>query len=355
MPKPDFINLTDLASERIGGKVIFANDDFFASKENLLKPGRGIFIEGKYTDRGKWMDGWESRRRRTPGHDWCIIQLGATGIIKGIDIDTNYFLGNHPPYASVDACYFPQGLPEEMVREEKVEPFIKARKKANNERTTWIEILPKSPLKPGGHNFFKINFKEKISHFRLNIYPDGGVARFKTYGNVQKDISEFKKNEMIDLASVLNGGRVLICNDMFFSSKDNLILPGKSLNMGDGWETKRNRKPGNVDWVIIKLGFPGMIKKIIVDTAHFKGNFPDSCELQGCFLSKEPKVISQLSIQWAKITSRLKLKADSEHIFEKEIENPGPFSHVKLNIYPDGGVARLRVMGIIILPNYFSI
>ncbi|OFY67321.1 MAG: allantoicase [Bacteroidetes bacterium RIFCSPLOWO2_02_FULL_36_8] len=344
MPTPGFLSLPNLADERIGGKVLFANDDFFAPKENLLKPGRGIFIEGKYTDHGKWMDGWESRRRRIPGHDWCIIQLGATGIIRGIDIDTNHFLGNHPPFASVDACYSPDGISEEMMKEEKTDPYKVLTQKSYN-RNTWKEILPKSPLKPGSQNLFKVNYGEKITHLRLNIYPDGGVARIKVYGNVQKDISEFKKNELIDLAGILNGGCVLKCNNMFFSPKDNLILPGESLNMGDGWETKRNRKPGNVDWVIVKLGFPGFIKKVLIDTAFFKGNYPDSCELLGCLLTKEPKDISNNSVIWKRIFPQTKLHADTKHFFKNEIENSGPFSHVKLNIYPDGGIARLRIWG----------
>src|SRR5580765_4681901 len=104
MSEPDFTKLTDLAAERLGGKALACSDDFFAEKENLLKPGRGVFIADKYTDRGKWMDGWESRRKRTPGHDWCIIRLATTGKIHGVDIDTNHFLGNHPPHASIDAC-----------------------------------------------------------------------------------------------------------------------------------------------------------------------------------------------------------------------------------------------------------
>ena len=70
----EFTELIDLASEKLGGAVLVANDEFFAPKENLLKPDAPVFIEGKYTDLGKWMDGWETRRRRTPGFDWCITQ-----------------------------------------------------------------------------------------------------------------------------------------------------------------------------------------------------------------------------------------------------------------------------------------
>ncbi|MBS1552980.1 MAG: allantoicase, partial [Bacteroidetes bacterium] len=241
-----FAGLTDLASEKNGGKALYASDEFFAGKENLLKEGRGIFIPEKFTDNGKWMDGWESRRKRVPGHDWCIIKLGANGIIKGLDIDTNHFLGNHPPYASVEAYNLNDG--EDI----------------NSDKIIWKEILPKSPVSPGSQNLFALNDNGIYTHVRLNIYPDGGVARFRVYGKIIPDRKNIQ-NGMTDLAALMNGGKVLVCNDMFFGSKDNLISPGRSSNMGDGWETKRKRIPG-YDWTIIKLAFAGEIKKIIVDT-----------------------------------------------------------------------------------------
>jgi len=182
---PAFCSMTDLAAERLGGKVLFATDDFFAEKENLIKPGRGIFIEDKYTDRGKWMDGWESRRKRTPGHDWCIVQLVTTGIIHGVDIDTNHFLGNHPPFASIEACKMEDAATEDLL----------------NEHTVWTEILGKSPLEPGSQNFYEIDSKEKWTHLKLHIYPDGGVARLKVYGEVAKDWTKHDKSELIDLAA----------------------------------------------------------------------------------------------------------------------------------------------------------
>src|SRR5947208_2421495 len=152
--------LVDLASERVGGVAVFANDEFFAEKENLLKPGRGIFIPDKYTNRGKWMDGWESRRRRTPGNDWCVVQLGLRGVIKHIDIDTNHFLGNHPPFASLDAISMPEKFPKNL---------------ASVERLPWTLVLKKSPLNPGSQNLFAIEKNEIWTNVRLNIFPDGGV------------------------------------------------------------------------------------------------------------------------------------------------------------------------------------
>jgi allantoicase len=258
MAEPAFINLTDLAAERLGGKALLCTDDFFAEKENLLKPGRGIFIADKYTDRGKWMDGWESRRKRTEGHDWCIIQLATSGKIFGVDIDTNYFLGNHPPHASIEACN------------------ISSAENIDWEKIQWKEVLPKSPLQPGSQNFYEIKDHNIFTHLKLHIYPDGGVARLKVYGEVFKDWSTVDAGETVNLAAATNGAKSVLCNDMFFSHMDNLIMPGRGINMGDGWETKRNRTPGNKDWVIVRLAHKGIIEKILIDTCHFKGNYPDS-------------------------------------------------------------------------------
>ena len=333
MPEPTFIKLIDLAAERLGGKVLFATDDFFAEKENLIKPGRGIFIPDKYTDRGKWMDGWESRRKRTPGHDWCIIKLAVAGKIKGFDIDTNHFLGNHPPFASIEAVSVENGnlLDFQNLTDLKI---------------NWTEILPKSPLEPGSQNLFEINSDKTWTHLKLNIYPDGGVARFRVYGEV---IKEFKKGETIDLAAAINGGKAVQCNDMFFSKMDNLIMPWRGVNMGDGWETKRNRTPNNRDWVILKLATAGTINKILVDTCHFKGNYPDRCSLEGVFIEPSKQVMGNdlLSsrIDWTEILPQNRLQAHCEHFFEKEIKNKGPFTHVRFNIFPDGGVSRLRLFG----------
>ncbi len=326
---PAFTKLTDLAAERLGAKALLCSDDFFAEKENLLKAGRGIFIADKYTERGKWMDGWESRRKRVPGYDWCIIKLAASGIIEGFDIDTNFFLGNHPPFASIEAC---------MITDSVEAQFPDA------DKTQWKEILPKSPLNPGSQNFFEIKNKGIYTHLRLNIYPDGGVARFKVYGNVFKDWSAHNYNETIDLAAAINGARSLFCNDMFFSHMNNLIMPGRGVNMGDGWETKRNRTPNNKDWVIIKLAHKGEVEKIIVDTCHFKGNYPDSCLIEGCIASSDEELRSG-EIKWATLLAQTKLQADKEHFFKTEIKEKGPFTHVRLSIFPDGGISRMRLFG----------
>lgn len=333
MATPAFTNLTDLAAERLGGKTISCSDDFFAEKENLIKPGRGIFIPDKYTDRGKWMDGWESRRKRTPGHDWCIIQLATSGKIYGVDIDTNHFLGNHPPHASIEAAN------------------VSSTGEIDFEKVEWKEILPKSPLQPGSQNFYEIADRGIYTHLKLHIYPDGGVARLKVYGEVFKDWSTVDASETVNLAAATNGAKSVVCNDMFFSHMDNLLMPGRGINMGDGWETKRNRTPNNKDWVIIRLAHKGIIEKILVDTAHFKGNYPDSCLIEGCMIDyKNEAELSGTSgdpvaIGWTTILPQTKLSADHEHLFEEQIKNKGPFTHVRLSIFPDGGISRLRLWG----------
>ncbi len=318
-----FSGLVDLASERIGGRAMAASDEFFAEKENLLKPGRGVFVEGKFTDRGKWMDGWESRRKRTPGNDWCVIKLGIPGIIEGIDIDTNHFLGNHPPFASVEACVG--------------EPIGES---------SWSELVPLSALRPGSQNLFAVHSRERWTHVRLNIVPDGGVARFRAYGVPARDWSVLDSERPVDLASVASGGRALVCSDMFFSDMQNLLLPGPSENMGDGWESRRRRGPGS-DWVVIRLGTPGYVSRIVVDTSHFKGNYPECCSVD-CINAPDATLRDFLfdAVSWRPLLPESVLRPDARHEFESEVQSSGICTHVRLNIYPDGGIARLRVFGV---------
>lgn len=323
-----FPGLIDLASGRLGGKALLASDDFFASKDNLLKQGRGIFIPDKYTQQGKWMDGWESRRRRGPGHDWCIIKLGAPGIVRGIEIDTDHFLGNSPLYASVEAVVADAGASAASF----------GKKSAN-----WKTILAKSPVKPGVQNVFGVTNTDRWTHVRLNIFPDGGVARLRVYGEVVPDWRAMNLSRPIDLVAVVNGGLAIAASDMFFSPMNNLILPGKAATMGDGWETRRRRGSGN-DWVILKLGRPGLIQRIEVDTAHFRGNFPESCSVDGCAAPEGVDGLTWPSIDWKEVLPRTRLSASKNHVFG-HVKNAGKVSHVRLNIFPDGGVSRIRVLG----------
>jgi allantoicase len=328
----DFTELIDLASERLGGAVLVANDEFFAPKENLLKASAPIFVEGKYTDLGKWMDGWETRRRRTPGFDWCVVRLGLSGTVRGVVVDTSHFKGNYPEQCSLEACAV-DGLPtaEQLM----------------DRSQNWTEILLRANLNGDSLNPFAIQSDERWTHLRLNIYPDGGVARFRAYGEVVPQWNRLKQiGGGIDLAAVENGGMVLSCSDMFFGHRHNLIMPGRAADMSDGWETKRRRGPGH-DWTIIKLGTPGRIRRLEIDTAHFKGNFPESCSLESCNAADVPlETMQDPAFTWKSVLARTKLQAHTRHFFDEVMET-GLASHVRFNIFPDGGVSRLRVYGTI--------
>jgi allantoicase len=324
----DFTEQIDLASEKLGGAVLYANDDFFAPKENLLKPGAPVWIEGKYTDLGKWMDGWETRRRRSPRldekFDWCVIRLGLTGVVRGVVVDTAFFRGNFPSHCSIEVCTI-DGQPD-------VEKLLSA-------DAVWTEILPVSELKGDSENLFAINYDRRVTHLRLKIYPDGGVARLRVYGEVVPDWKALKKRESeIDLAAAEHGGVVLDVSDMFFGHKHNLIMPGQAQDMGDGWETKRRRGAG-FDWCVIKLGSRGNIKRVEVDTSHFKGNYPESCSIEVGSGTNPSEIV------WQELLPDAKLQAHTRHVFVDELKDCGAVTHARFNIYPDGGVSRLRLYG----------
>jgi len=322
--KKDLINLV---SESNGGRTLLASDEFFAPKENLLKPGRGELKSDKYTDRGKWMDGWESRRKRTAGHDWCILRLGTPGVIKELDIDTNHFVGNFPSHASVDAC--------------QVHPFTALGEIMNDVK--WTEILSRVELQGDSQNQFAIHDEESFTHLRLNIYPDGGVARFRVYGHPEDNVDD--SSSFTDAAASENGAETLACSDMHFSHMENLIKPGIGTDMSDGWETKRRRGPGH-DWVIIKLGPLCVVERIVVDTTHFKGNFPDSCSLEGCFEpDKDRDAFLTNTIDWKELLPVSKLSGNQENFFSIASNQAETLTHIRFNIYPDGGVSRLRIIG----------
>jgi allantoicase len=327
----DFTELIDLASERFGGAVVYANDEFFAPKENLLKASAPIFIEGKYTDLGKWMDGWETRRRRTPGFDWCIIRLGLPGMIHGFSVETNYFRGNYPESCSIEACAL-EGLPD-------VEQLTGA-------TIEWTKVLPQSKLQGDSQNLFPVESRQRFTHLRFKIFPDGGVARLRAYGEVAPDWERIARaGGDVDLAAAENGGLVIASSDMFFGHRHNLIMPGRAHDMSDGWETKRRRGPGH-DWVIIRLGTPGTIRRVEVDTSHFKGNFPESCSLEARMVDEKMKgEVDLASLAWKGVLPRTRLQAHTRHLFEEEIKEVGAVSHVRFNIFPDGGVSRLRLYG----------
>jgi allantoicase len=329
---PEFTNLADLASARVGGRAIAANDDFFAPKSNLVKAEPAIFIPDKYTTRGKWMDGWESRRRRIPGHDWCIVELGMRGVIHGVNVDTSHFTGNFPSHCSIEAIDAPRGI----------KPSVHA-----VEGAPWTTILAKAALRGNSDNLFEIADRRAWTHLRLSIYPDGGVARLRVYGEVEVDWHRAASTRgAVDLASITNGGLFLAASDLHYGTRGALIMPGRAKNMGDGWETKRNRDPRHThDWAIVRLGHPGMISKIEIDTNHYKGNYPDRASLEGCF-APNVHVGNLDAMPWSTILAETKMSANKRHFFSgQQLDASGPFTHVRLNMFPDGGISRLRVYG----------
>lgn len=318
----------DLANPRLGAKALCASDDFFAEVARMLNPEPAVFVPGKYDTNGKWMDGWESRRKRHAGHDWAIVRLGVKGFIRGFDVDTSHFVGNYPPAVSIEAT---------VCEADDVDALEMAR---------WTEILSAHSLGPSSHHLIECASREVWTHLRVNIYPDGGVARLRVYGQPVGALQATGVNDLVDLAALENGGRPVSWNDASFgSSVTNLLLPGRGLNMGDGWETRRRREPGN-DWCVIELGAVGIVEKIEIDTAFFKGNYPDRCSVQAaCVGGGTDRSITTQSMFWAELLASQKLQMDAVHTFSSELAGLGPISHVRLNIFPDGGVSRLRVWG----------
>ena len=311
-----FTDLPDLAAERLGSAVVEANDEFFAAKEGLIRATAPVWREGEYTDRGKWMDGWETRRRRTPGHDWATIRLGAPGIVRGVVIDTAFFTGNFPESASVDGCADGVGHPG----------------------SEWFPLLPNVRLVGNAANAFAIDTAtRRVTHVRLNIFPDGGVARLRVHGEVVPDLVERK--EQLDLAALLNGAVLIDCSDMHYGNPQNLILPGASTHMGDGWETRRRRGPGH-DWAIIRLAHRGVIQRVELDTDHYKGNAPGRSMIEACDAAEG---FDAATATWRELVPESPLEPNARHRWEP-VESQVA-THVRLNIYPDGGVARLRLFG----------
>ncbi len=321
----DFLKYVNLADARLGAKVISVSDDWFAAADRMLAAQPAIWKEGVFDDNGKWMDGWESRRKRFEGYDHAIIRLGVAGSIKGVEIDTSFFTGNYPPSASLEACYCADSEPDE--------------------NTEWVELLPAVNLSGDSHHFHHIDNDHPYSHLRFNIYPDGGIARLRVYGIPYIDWSSVDNTQSIDLASALNGARALACSDEHYGQMRNLLNPGRAINMGDGWETARRRTPGN-DWVIIALANAGQIERIVVDTLHFKGNYPDSCSIQGAYVKggTDDQIETQ-SLFWQELLPAQKLAMHSEHQFSTEIATHQAITHIKVNIFPDGGISRLRLFG----------
>lgn len=325
MNNTDFTKLVNLANPRLGAEVTYATDDFFADKSRMIDPADAVFIPGKYDENGKWMDGWESRRKRGTGYDYAILRLGQPGVIAGFDIDTSNFTGNFAPAASIEACVSDDAVP--------------------GDDASWTEIVPAMTLSGDSHHLVACDSDVAWTHLRLNIYPDGGVARLRVYGTTQKDWENADRTQEFDLLAMENGGRGIAAIDEHFGTIANMTLPGKGLNMGDGWETRRRREPGD-DWAIMALGHAGTIERILVDTSFFKGNYAPAISIQAANVDYGTDESLPVQSQfWEELLPKQPLTADSEHIFTDAINNMGPISHIRVNIYPDGGIMRLRMFG----------
>ena len=324
MKKIKFRNTVNLAEPKFGSRVIYKTDQFFGAANKILNPQKPIFKEGVYDNHGKWMDGWETRRKRKNGHDFLIIKLGRPGKIYNVDIDTSFFSGNQPAQASLQACFS---------------------KKNPTKNTNWKTILKKKRLGPDQNHNFKIKNHSTFNFIKLNIFPDGGVARLRLNGKV--DLEKINlKGKNVNLSSILNGSTIVGCNNEHFGKAENVLSPGVGVNMGDGWETRRSRGK-NFDWIIIKFGMPGIIRKLEIDTHHFKGNYPDSLTIQSALIPnkvKSKKILGS-SKKWKLLLGKTKLKPHKKHLFKSKASNKNKVNCLRINIFPDGGISRIRAFG----------
>ncbi|MEU0502245.1 allantoicase [Nocardia sp. NPDC005998] len=318
---PAFTRLPDLASRALAGSVVYANDELFAERENLIRPGRAVFSTEDFGHKGKTYDGWETRRRRETGNDYALIRLGVPGRVHGVVIDTAWFIGNYPPFASVEATSV-EGQPSP----------------AELQQADWVTLVAKSEIEGNTDNFFEVTDERRFTHVRLSIYPDGGVARFRVHGTALPD-PRFLSGT-VDLAAVEHGGQVVDCSNMFFSAPTNILLPGRSRQMDEGWEGARRRDSGN-DYVSVRLGARGAVRRVEIDTSNYVGNAPGWAVLRGADVASGADLDDPSS--WTELLPRTRLQPDARHFFR--IGAGEPVTHVRLDVYPDGGVARLRVHG----------
>ncbi len=326
-----FEQLVDLADRRLGAAVIAAGDEFFAERENLLLPGPAVFDPELFGNKGKIMDGWETRRRRgadTPhpadgDSDWALVRLGVPGVVRGIVVDTAHFRANHPSEISVEATTASlSAAPEDLLG-------------ADGDAVEWTELVPRTRV--GGHaaNAFEVGVERRFTHLRLRQYPDGGVARLRVHGEVLPDPGWLEELGTFDLVALENGGVAEDASDRFYSPPAHTILPGRARRMDECWETRRRRDQGN-DWVRYRLCEQALIRAVEVDTGCLKGNAAGWVRLVG------RDALSGSDDAWFPITPRVRLQPDTVHRF---LVGPPPATHVRMDIFPDGGISRLRLFG----------
>jgi allantoicase len=312
----DDVDLPDLLGLR--GSVETASDEFFAEKENLIKAAAPVFTPHSFGPKGQIYDGWETRRRRGPGgalpdpaeHDWVIARFGAPGVVHAVVVDTAFFTGNYPQACSVQACSA-AGYP------------------AAEDLAGWMEIVPRTELSGDTQHVFPVSLRRRFTHVRLNIFPDGGVARLRVHGTVVPPPGMLD-GLTFDLAALENGADIVGCSDEFYSTPRNVISPGLSRVMGEGWETRRRRIPGH-EWLVIQLTGHAVIKMAEIDTSGYRGNAPGEARLE----------VGD-GWRWTDLLARMPLRPDTVHRFR--VDGP-PGTHARLSIFPDGGVARIRLYG----------
>ncbi|KAI8145416.1 Allantoicase [Fennellomyces sp. T-0311] len=310
----------DLASSAMGSTIVAVTDEFFAPATNMINPAPPVHCPGKFIDTGAWMDGWETKRHNA-GYDWCIIKLGFAGVIRGFDIDTSYFTGNQAPAASVEATFCSDN---------------------DLDKAQWSEILPRVDLPPSCHNAFVLDSPTKVcTHVRINNYPDGGIARFRVYGQVTP-LWPKGASEVVDLAYVGNGGRVVYATDEHYAPGNNILLPGRGANADDGWQTKRSRVPDHSDFAVIRLGDKGHILKMELDTSHFCGNYPNRIKLEATNSDAE---VPESTAKWTTLVEPSSTGPNGLFYFDPA-HTDKVFTHARITILPDGGFKRVRLYGV---------
>ena len=323
------INVT---SSDFGSKVIYCSDEFFADSSRMLQNNEAVFIEDKYDEHGKWMDGWETRRRRDGKNDFCYIRLGSKSVINDFDIDTSNFTGNYAPAISILGCCVAGGVTDDRVVDGS----------AVNE---WFDLLAKEKLTGDSSNVFSSKSLKPITHLKVTLYPDGGIARLRAYGSVYSDNNRYEVKGTNVIAKE-SGARAIFANDEHFGCLGNILEKHEPINMADGWETRRRRESGN-DWGIVALAKPATVDEIVIDTKFFKGNYPDTFSISStCNDETDEKALIEQSNSWNQLIDRKKLEMNQIHVFEKsELLHQDPITHIRIDIFPDGGIARLKLIG----------
>ena len=328
----DYKDQIDIASSDQGSKVIYCSDEFFADSSRMLQANDPVWIEGKYDENGKWMDGWESRRRRDGKNDFCFIRLGSPSIINNFNIDTTHFTGNFAPGISILGCYVPGGTTDDRVVD-------------GSAVSEWFDLLAQENLEGDSHNLFSCKSTQPLTHLKITLYPDGGIARFRAYGNTYFEDNKYQMTGT-NVISKQSGARAVFANDEHFGCLSNVLEEHEPLSMADGWETRRRRKPGN-DWGIIALSSPAKVHEIVIDTSFFKGNFPDTFSISSTNMTDtDDNTLIEKSKTWDLLIERKKLGMNQIHVFNKtNLLHNDSITHIRIDIFPDGGIARLKLIG----------